>query len=805
VVNGCTDATAFNYNASANTDDGSCIAVVNGCTDATAFNYNASANTDDGSCIAVVNGCTDATAFNYNASANTDDGSCIAVVSGCIDPLACNFDPLVNTDNGSCIYATIEVCNGVDDNCDGEIDEFVTNSYYADLDGDGFGDLNNNLYACTVPAGYVDNGEDCDDTQILFDDMDADGYGAGAPVACGSTLSNNDCDDNNALINLTAAEICGNGIDEDCSGADELCPVPGCTDPLAYNFNPLATTDDGSCIAVVTGCTDATAFNYNAAANTDDGTCIPVLNGCTEPSAFNYNPAANTDDGSCIAVVTGCTDATAFNYNAAANTDDGSCIAVVLGCTDVTAFNYNPSANTDDGTCIPVILGCLDLLACNYDATANTDNLNCTYPIAGYDCNGVCLQDTDADGVCDQFEISGCTDVAACNYDAIATDDDGSCILPQTEICNQLDDNCNGLMDEGFDVDGDSFTSCDGDCDDNNANINPAQSELCNTIDDNCDGNIDEGFDIDGDGFTSCNGDCNDNDSAINPSALESCNGTDDNCDGNSDEGFDADADGFTSCNGDCNDNDANVNPSATETCNGLDDNCDGNSDEGVTNTYFADGDEDGFGDLNSTIQGCTAPNGYVDDNTDCNDADSLIYPGAMEICNQLDDNCDGTVDEGVTTIYYLDADGDGYGNATDSVFTCIQTTGYSANNDDCDDNNANTYPGVSETDDNLDNDCDGDIDEGFEFIPDAFSPNMDGSFDQWEITQMVNNEVVNVKVYNRWGGLVYQMEGYQNNWTGIGNTGPGSGNELVAGTYFYIVEFTVAQKEVSGYVTIWR
>ena len=68
--------TAFNYNASANTDDGSCIAVVNGCTDPTATNYNAAANTDDGSCIAVVNGCTDPTAFNYNALANTDDGSC---------------------------------------------------------------------------------------------------------------------------------------------------------------------------------------------------------------------------------------------------------------------------------------------------------------------------------------------------------------------------------------------------------------------------------------------------------------------------------------------------------------------------------------------------------------------------------------------------------------------------------------------------------------------------------------------------------------------------------------------------------
>jgi len=97
---GCTDPTAFNYDASANTDDGSCIAVVLGCTDPTAFNYNASANTDDGSCI--INGCTDPTALNYNASANTDDGSCI--INGCTDPTALNYNASANTDDGSCIY-----------------------------------------------------------------------------------------------------------------------------------------------------------------------------------------------------------------------------------------------------------------------------------------------------------------------------------------------------------------------------------------------------------------------------------------------------------------------------------------------------------------------------------------------------------------------------------------------------------------------------------------------------------------------------------------------------------------------------
>ena len=76
-------------------------------------------------------------------------------------------------------------------------------------------------------------------------------------------------------------------------------------------------------------------------------------NGCTDSTAFNYNPLANTDDGSCIAVVYGCTDLQ-HNYNASANTDDGSCIAVVNGCTDSTALNYNALANTDDGSCIGI-------------------------------------------------------------------------------------------------------------------------------------------------------------------------------------------------------------------------------------------------------------------------------------------------------------------------------------------------------------------------------------------------------------------------------------------------------------------
>ncbi|MCH2023811.1 MAG: lamin tail domain-containing protein, partial [Saprospiraceae bacterium] len=103
--------------------------------------------------------------------------------------------------------------------------------------------------------------------------------------------------------------------------------------------------------AAIYGCTDPTALNYDPLANTDDGSCIYAVNGCTDPTALNYDPLANTDDGSCC-FVSGCTDSLAINYNPSACYDDGTCIAPILGCIDATAMNYDANANTDDGTCV---------------------------------------------------------------------------------------------------------------------------------------------------------------------------------------------------------------------------------------------------------------------------------------------------------------------------------------------------------------------------------------------------------------------------------------------------------------------
>jgi hypothetical protein len=392
-------------------------------------------------------------------------------------------------DNNAAINpAADEICDGIDNNCNVDIDEGLLNIYFADLDLDGFGDPLNSMEMCELTEGYSEDNSDCDDGNslifpgaselcndfddncndlvddgleffTLYQDIDGDGYGSETTISTcemlnGYALNAGDCDDANAFAFPTAVEVCGNGVDDDCVAGDAPCDIPGCTDPTANNYNSEATVDDGSCVTSILGCTDATALNYNPDATEDDGSCIPVVEGCTDATAFNYNQEANTDDGSCIAVVEGCTDATAFNYNQEANTDDGSCIPVVEGCTDVTAFNYNQEANTDDGSCIAVVEGCTDAAAFNYNQEANTDDGSCIAVVEG--CTDVTAfnynQEANTDnGSCIPV-VTGCIDSTACNFNELANTDDGSCILPQTELCNGIDDNCNGQVDEGLQV-----------------------------------------------------------------------------------------------------------------------------------------------------------------------------------------------------------------------------------------------------------------------------------------------------------------------------------------------------------------
>jgi len=101
---------------------------------------------------------------------------------------------------------------------------------------------------------------------------------------------------------------------------------------------------------------------------------------------------------------------------------------------------------------------------------------------------------------------------------------------------------------------------------------------------------------------------------------------------------------------GDCNDFNPKVNPDGVEVCNSQDDNCNGKFNEGFENTIvYKDADGDGYGDRFSTEMrmGCGDGFGWSSVRTDCDDADRTIHPGAVEICNNKDDNCSGRVDEG--------------------------------------------------------------------------------------------------------------------------------------------------------------
>jgi len=130
---------------------------------------------------------------------------------------------------------------------------------------------------------------------------------------------------------------------------------PGCSDPLAINYNSEADTEDGSCR--IAGCTDPLASGYNPNANFDDGSCASV--GCPDPEADNYNPNAETSDLS-VCIYSGCTDELANNFDTQANLDDGSCtysqaafsLNEVFGCAPFTLEFSNQTELANEGECL---------------------------------------------------------------------------------------------------------------------------------------------------------------------------------------------------------------------------------------------------------------------------------------------------------------------------------------------------------------------------------------------------------------------------------------------------------------------
>jgi hypothetical protein len=170
---------------------------------------------------------------------------------------------------------------------------------------------------------------------------------------------------------------------------------------------------------------------------------------------------------------------------------------------------------------------------------------------------------------------------------------------------------------------------------------------------------------------------------------------------------------GHVTDDADCDDDAASVHPAALELCDAIDNDCDGAIDDGLVDMpQFADADRDGYG-AGAIVHACRMLEGHVGMHGDCDDAAPLTHPGATESCNMRDDNCNGSVDEGVLNTFYRDANGDGHGNLAMPINACVAPTGYVARSTDCNDTCATCFPGNAELCDRLDNDCDGLADDG--------------------------------------------------------------------------------------------
>jgi hypothetical protein len=578
----------------------------------------------DGNC------CTDADGDTYFA----EGGECGEIDCDDTDP---NTYPGADDSN----------CNGVDENCDGVADD----SYSSTPTTCGVG-------ACSAAGELI-----CQDGNI--DDTCA----AGSPTdeKCDANLVDEDCDGtSNEECECYEGETqnCGSDVGE-CQHGIQTCDINGIWGTCAGEVLPSNETCDGldnNC----NGLTDEIFGDLGTSCTEGSGVCL----------AYGLRVCSSDGTGTICSAIPG----------EPTGTDD-DCNGIDEDCSGIADNNYLPvSTNCGTGACAST-----GQLICANGATNDT----CTAGLPGTEVCDSARVDENCNGTsnegcaCDEGETQSCgyNNIGECTLGTQTCSINGawgSCIgaiLLSDEICDGLDNDCNGNADETFTNKGDSCTVGLGVCENSGTYI--------------------------------CKADGTNTECSVVPGAQtgldDNCNGADENCNGVSDENYISTP---TSCGADLCFNYGTLTCVSGET----NDTCVPKPEV----TVYQDADSDSYGNPFATLDVCTLPSGYVHDNTDCDDMEASVNPGAHDLCdagnNVIPKDCNASNNDELNCGSFCgDTDADGFvPTEIHDNYNLIQIiVCFTKQPGDCDDNNAAIKPGAIEICDGVDNNCDGRIDEG--------------------------------------------------------------------------------------------
>jgi cysteine-rich repeat protein len=613
-----------------------------------------------------------------------------------------------DAENAAIHPGAAELCDGLDNDCNTVADDLFW--AYDDADGDGTGDPFTSAPVCELPAGKVENGDDCDDTNpavyggateicgngqdedcdaeadeaescsggcedaelgSFYPDDDGDGAGRSADVvtACeapaGHVETGGDCDDAHAEVYPGAAESC-NGMDDDCDAEVDEGVLNTCG---TCGMVPVETCDgiDNDCNGPIDEAGGST-FYADADGDGFGDPALPVV-ACVASPGYVIE-GGDCDDGNA-----------AVNPRAAE-----SCNGLDDDCDGEADNLADPLAEVIEHSCHHAVLGPFVNVAAQPRGSEAIPNVNAPHTAYVVSLTGggageqlvsytpvetgdyVLLLDSDGPlsvetqaGVAVAIETkqaaTGCgalsqlwvveLEAGQQYHFAFGASAAGSALLLVDALHGHGHE---GQEDEaGTEAGTEFFRDADGD-----GHGTPADSLIACSAPD---------------GYVTSSDDCNDAEPSVYDGAAESCDCQDNDCDGEIDEA--------------------------------------GAADERV---FYRDADGDGHGSDSDTVTDCAAPDGFVAVGGDCNDAEPSVHPGAEELCNAVDDDCDGTADSGSLS-FYRDRDGDGYGDSSEVVQGCEAPAGYVSHSRDCNDLKASIHPGAEEICDQKDNDCDGAVD----------------------------------------------------------------------------------------------